>query len=478
MEIVIGKFLTIFKEISAIPRCSKHEEAICKWLCDWAEEHKFACKQDKAGNIVITVPATPGYEDSPIVVLQGHTDMVCEKLPESDHDFATDAIRPIRQGDWLVADKTTLGADNGVAIALALMLVEEQKPHPQLELLFTVDEETGLTGANQLGKDFLQGKILLNLDSEGEGKFTIGCAGGKHTIIHLPLEYDLAAESSNFLKLKVHGLLGGHSGVDINKNHGSALKLLARSLYLLKEEFSFNIADILGGTAHNAISRDAECTICIYPDDQAAIEEFVETIKLAFRHEYTGIEPGLEITIEPEDSIKDILTEESTLQVINLLMALPHGVSAMTLSIPDLVETSCNLAKVEIESDSLRVLISIRSSVSSRLEGLCGRIISIGDLAGAEVEESDGYPAWEPDTNSDLLKLCTSCYQKLFGIEPDVLIIHAGLECGLIGEKYPDMEMISFRPTIQNAHSPRERLNLPSFQRTWEFLAILLEEMR
>ena len=209
MEDVIGKFLTIFKKISAIPRCSKNEEAISAWLCSWAQAHKLECKQDSAGNVLIAVPATPGYEDSPIVVLQGHSDMVCEKEPDSDHDFTTDPICLVRKGNWLGADKTTLGADNGVAIALALLLVEEQKPHPRLELLFTVDEETGLTGANQLQLDFLQGKILMNLDSEGEGEFTIGCAGGKHTIIHLPLEYDLASENSSFMKIKVTGLLGG-----------------------------------------------------------------------------------------------------------------------------------------------------------------------------------------------------------------------------------------------------------------------------
>jgi dipeptidase D len=478
MEDVIGKFLTIFKEISAIPRCSKHEEAISEWLCNWAQKHKFEYKQDIAGNVLIAVPATDGYEESPIVVLQGHTDMVCEKQPESDHDFSTDPICLIRNDNWLGADKTTLGADNGVAIALALMLVEEQKPHPRLELLFTVDEETGLTGANQLQPDFLKGKILLNLDSEGEGKFTIGCAGGKHTIIHLPLEYDLASEGSSFMKIKVKGLLGGHSGVDINKYRGSAIKLLARSLYTLKKEFSFNIIDISGGTAHNAISREAECTICLYPDDQEKIEESIQSIKLTFKREYKEIEPGLDINIQSVAIAEDILTEESTLQVIDLLMALPHGVAAMTHSIPGLVETSCNLAKISIDAKGFRVLTSIRSSVGSRLEGLCGRIMAISDLAGADVEESDGYPAWEPDTNSGLLKKCVSSYQSLFGIEPDVLIIHAGLECGLIGEKYPEMEMISFGPTIENAHSPRERLNLPSFQRTWEFLTVILAEMQ
>ena len=234
----------------------------------------------------------------------------------------------------------------------------------------------------------------------------------------------------------------------------------------------------MGGTAHNALSRNAECTICIYPDDQEKIEETIQGINLAFKHEYKNIELGLDINIQSVEAVEYILTVESTLQVINLVMALPHGMEDMTSSIPDLVETSCNLAKISIEAKSLRVLSSIRSSVSSRLEGLCGRIMAIADLAGAFVEESDGYPTWEPDTNSKLLKKCVSSYQNLFAIAPDVLIIHAGLECGLIGEKYPEMEMISFGPTIENAHSPRERLNLPSFQRTWEFLTVILAEMQ
>ncbi|MDP8221398.1 MAG: aminoacyl-histidine dipeptidase [Candidatus Stygibacter frigidus] len=475
---IIDKFLSIFKAVSAIPRCSKHEEAIGEWLTGWAKAYKLKFKRDEVGNILIKVPATAGYEKSKTVILQGHMDMVCEKNPDSDHNFSTDPIIPIVDGDWLRADNTTLGADNGVAIALALMMVEENKPHPPLELFFTVDEETGLTGAKELQPGFLEGRILLNLDSEGEGKFTIGCAGGKHIIIDLPLEYESASEASSFLQLNISGLLGGHSGVDINKNRAAAVKLLARTLYILKEEFSFNIAAISGGTAHNAISRDAVCTICIYPEDQEKIEESLLNIKDTFLHEYTEVESGLEITSQTVPAILEILTESSTLQAINLLLALPHGVAAMSQNIPGLVETSCNMAIAEIENRNLHILTSIRSSVGSRVEALGGRIVAMAELAGAGIHVSKGYPAWEPNTNSELLKKCVASYQTLFDCKPELLVIHAGLECSVIGEKYPEMEMASFGPTIENAHSPGERLHLPSFQRTWELLTVLLAELQ
>ncbi|MDP8322896.1 MAG: aminoacyl-histidine dipeptidase [Candidatus Stygibacter australis] len=475
---ITGKFLSIFNEIVAIPRCSKHEEAIGDWLVGWAKTNKLKFKRDEAGNIVILVPGTSGYEQSKTVILQGHMDMVCEKNPESDHNFCTDPIIPIVDGDWLRADNTTLGADNGVAIALALMLVEENKPHPPLEILFTVDEETGLKGAKELQPEFLEGKILINLDSEGEGKFTIGCAGGKHIIIRLPLEYEPAYDGSTFLHLTISGLLGGHSGVDINKNRASALKLLSRALYILQEEFSFNIAGISGGSSHNAISRNAECTICIYPEDQEKIEEKLSVIKETFLREYAEVDPAIELTSGIVTPLDEILTEESTLKAIDLLLALPHGVAAMSYNIPGLVETSCNMAVIEIESSNLRILTSIRSSVGSRVEALGARILATAELAGAKVHVSEGYPAWEPNTDSELLKKCVISYSNLFKHEPGVLIIHAGLECGLIGEKYPGMEMISFGPSIENAHSPCERLNLPSFERTWEFLAVLLEDLQ
>ncbi len=410
MDVVIDKFFTIFEKISAIPRCSKQEEAIGAWLCNWAKEHKLQYKQDKVGNVLIKVPGTSGFEKSPIIVLQGHMDMVCEKGPGSNHNFQKDAIKLIREGDWLRADNTTLGADNGVAIALVLMIVEENLVHPPLELLLTVDEETGLTGANLLEPGFLSGEVLLNLDSEDEGQFTIGCAGGKHLILQLPLDKEQAPENSKFIEIKVSGLMGGHSGVDINKNHACSNKLLSRTLYHLKEEFSFNLVAIGGGTVHNALAREAICVICIFPDDYEAIANQISEIGKKFRHDYKGIEPELQLNMTKTERMEEVLTEENTLQMINLILALPHGISTMTTSIPDLVETSCNLALVSHTEDHLEILISIRSSNESRLEALSNRISAIAELAQAHIIESEGYPAWEPEPQSKLLNKCLINY--------------------------------------------------------------------
>ncbi len=475
---VVDKFLTIFEKISAIPRCSKHEEAIGAWLCNWAKEHKLQYKQDKAGNVLIKVPGTEGFEKSPVIIIQGHMDMVCEKGPGSDHNFQKDAIRLIREGDWLRADNTTLGADNGVAIVMVMMIVEENLKHPPLELLLTVDEETGLTGAILLEPDFLSGKILINLDSEDEGKFTIGCAGGRHSILQLPLNIDQAPENSTFIRITVSGLLGGHSGVDINKNRGCANRLLSRALYELKEEFSFNLVKIGGGTAHNAIAREASCVICIFPDDYEAIAEQITEIRAKLQHENINTEPDLQLSLTKTGRTEEVMTEESTVRAIDLILSLPHGISAMTASISDLVETSCNLALVSHSEDILEIMVSIRSSVDSRVKALSNRISAIAELAGARINESEGYPAWEPDPQSKLLNKCVINYQKIFDEEPEVLIIHAGLECSVIGKKYPGIKMISFGPTIENAHTPRECLNLPSFVRTWRFLSILLQEFQ
>jgi len=478
MEEGIGKLLTIFEEISAIPRCSKHEEKISQWLIDWAKDHDLEYETDEFMNVVIRVAGTTGYENSPSVVLQGHIDMVCEKLSSSDHNFDTDAIKLVRDGEWLHAENTTLGADNGVAVVMGLAVISEGIAHPPLELLFTADEETGLTGAANLKSDFLKSSLFINLDSEGEGKFTIGCAGGKDVTVSLALQPETAPAESEFLAITAGGMKGGHSGVDIDKNRACANKVMARLLYNLKEEFSFNLVEIKGGFAHNAISRDARAVICSFPEDREAILTTIGKLKADLVNEYKDLEPEISLQLE-ELSIKgEVFSEESTGRAIDLLLALPHGIAAMTPKIPELVETSDNMATMEIKENSLEILLSIRSSVGSRLEALNNTITAIGTLSGADVSYSDGYPAWQPDVNSILLKKSMQIYDELFGEKAEVLIIHAGLECGVIGEKYPEMEMISFGPTIVNAHSPEEKLHLPSFYRTWQFLVKLLSELK
>jgi dipeptidase D len=478
METVISKFLKIFQEISEIPRCSKHETAIGEWLCNWAESHGLSRKRDKAGNVLIKVPATRGYEKSPLVVIQGHMDMVCEKTPLVEHDFSNDGIKLTREGDWLSAAGTTLGADNGVALALAMMLVEEETEHPELELLFTVDEESGLTGVNSLEEDFLAGRLFINLDSEDEGKFTIGCAGGRRTEVIIGLEKDIAPKRARFLKIVVSGLQGGHSGTEIDKNRANALKILALILLKISDEFSFNLVDIKGGTVHNAIPRYAECLICVYPEDFEVIDEFLEAQGKSIHKEFRKIEPDLIIKILDNSYVEQVLTDESTLQAINLLNALPHGVTKMSEALPGLVESSCNLARVNMDDSAMRITVSLRSSITKSLEADTKQITELAEAAGVGVEHGVAYPAWEPNKNSPLAKKCQQVYEDLFGKKPKLLVIHAGLECSVIGKKYPDMDMISFGPTILNPHSPRERLDLPSITRTWELLQELLKNIR
>ncbi|PID27710.1 MAG: aminoacyl-histidine dipeptidase [Candidatus Cloacimonadota bacterium] len=470
------KILDIFEEINKIPRKSKHEEKISKWLCDWAEKNNFEYKTDEVLNVFIKVPASQGYEKSPIIVLQGHMDMVCEKTPESPHDFSKDAIKHIFEGDWLHADQTTLGADNGIALATAMAIaLDEAVKHPELELVFTIDEETGLTGANTLDASYINGKILLNIDSEDEGVFTVGCAGGRDTHIRLPTEKSELEEDETVYLLKVGGLLGGHSGVDIKKQRANANKLLARVLNEIS--FGSRIIEIAGGTAHNAISRDAQALIAV--KEKLKVKEKIEEFGKIFRNEFKPAEKKVYVYLEASDKkISEAFTEETTEKVINLLLALPHGIIAFSAELEGLVETSCNAATVITHEDYVEIKTSQRSSVMSRLDAITFKIEATAKLAGAKVESGNGYPAWQPDTESPLLAKCVKTYEELFDKKPVVEIIHAGLECGVIGSKIEGMDMISLGPTIKNPHSPDECLFVPSVKKIWDFLVRLLESYK
>jgi dipeptidase D len=465
--------LNIFEQLSAVPRGSGREAQISRWLQERADAHGFPWKADKAGNLVIRVPATPGYESAPVVVLQGHMDMVCEKTPDSPHDFLKDPIRCIVDGDWLHADRTTLGADNGIAIALGLALAEDKSvAHPALELLFTVEEEVGIGGANHLQPGFIAGKILVNLDSEEEGAFIIGCAGGMKTRMRLPLSFEEPELNAAF-HLKVCGLRGGHSGVDIHKHRASANKLLARTLAQLRRISPLALMSLNGGTAHNAISREAEasfaCEVDMVPLIQQATKEFASVLN----REYSSVESGITLALTPAEAKRAVTLADSD-KVIHLLSALPHGVAEMSASVDGFVETSNNLARIEISETALNVVLSVRSSVMTRRDELTARISAIGLLAGAEVENSEGYPAWQPEPKSALLKRSVDTYKTLFGKTPKVEMIHAGLECGIIGAIYGNMEMISLGATIENPHSPTERLYIPSIERVWRYLVAFL----
>ena len=474
------EILDIFEQIAAIPRCSKHEEKISQWLQQWARDKGFTVRADSAGNVVIEVAASERYENAPPVVIQGHTDMVCEKTPDSAHDFSTDPIHPIADGEWLRADNTTLGADNGIAIAMGLVLATDKTvSHPELELLFTVDEEQGLTGAAKLAPDFIKGRILLNIDSEDEGVLTVGCSGGKETRISLPLSFAEPPEDYQVYRISVSGLRGGHSGVDIHKHRASANRILARLLGLLKEPDNIRLVSIKGGTAHNAIARDAEAHIAFHSTDNGAVGKIISDFEQIVRSEFATSEklPSVEIS-GPESGAgqnsRSVSTED-TARAINLMLALPHGVIGMSLDIEGLVETSTNFATVEIKDDALKILSSQRSSVMSKLDELSRRIEALSALAGADTESGNAYPAWEPNMDSPLLERCKDTYQKFYGKQPSVEIIHAGVECAILGTKYPGMDMISLGPTIENPHSPEERINIPSIGKVWDYLVEILK---
>ncbi len=483
MDDLTRKVLDRFTDINRIPRCSKREGQIAAWLSDWATKWNYAADRDTAGNLCIKVPATKGYETRPGVVIQGHMDMVCEKTPASGHDFNKDSIRLVHDGDWVTAEETTLGADNGIALALAMALAEDSScTHGPLELLFTVDEESGLIGARDLDPALIEGKVLLNLDSEDEGVFTVGCAGGQETRIRLAVEPEAWPARCGLYDLAVKGLKGGHSGIDINKPRASANKLISRTLAAIPVSSEIQIVSLKGGTVHNAIARDAVCRLIAKPKEGDTLRRVIDTCRDTFNNEYGPHEPALDLMLEPLDAPPEnplAMTVADTRKAIRLLLALPHGVARMSADVANLVETSANLATIDYtpSNNFLTLLSSQRSAVMSRLAELTAGIESIAELAGATAENQNSYPAWEPDMSSPLLKRCRSVYKDQFGTDPRVIAIHAGLECGLIGAKKSGMDMISFGPTIRFPHSPGERLFVPSIEKVWVFLVRLLASL-
>lgn len=468
-----------FEEISKIPRCSKNEDKIAQWLMDWAKKHNFSAKMDKVKNIVISVPATPGHEQAPIVVIQGHMDMVCEKTPDSPHDFSKDPIKLVYQGEWLTADRTTLGADNGIAIAMALALaLDKTVAHPPLEILLTVDEETGLTGANALEPGFIQGKILLNLDSEDEGVFTVGCAGGVNTTSTLKLEFETIPADFQALKITASGMKGGHSGVDIAKGKANAIIVLARALAALqREKIELRILNLKGGSAHNAIPRDCEAVILVPVKKLSKAQKAIAELEQTIQKEFKNTDPDLKITCSEAEkrNPKQTVTEADSARVIQYMLVMPHGVAAMSADIPGLVETSNNFANIKIDGKALKVLTSQRSSVISRLNAHTAKIESLTRLSGGKAETNAGYPPWQPNMNSPLLDKSVKLYEKMYKKKPVVEVIHAGLECGIIGDKNPGMDMISIGPDLKFPHSPDEKVHLGAVGKVWDFMVALLK---
>jgi dipeptidase D len=475
----VKRILDFFQQINAIPRCSKKETEIGLWLEQWGTANGFAVKKDPAGNLLIRVPASTGFEKAPVIVIQGHMDMVCEKSPDSAHNFDKDPIRHIYEDDWLRADHTTLGADNGIALALCMALVSDPAVvHPPLELLFTVNEETGLNGAKKIEPDLLQGRVFLNIDSEAEGVFTVGCAGGRHTRVSLALNPSEKLESEATFKLTMHGLKGGHSGIDIHKQRANANLILARALHRLAASCDLRLVTIKGGSTHNAIPRDAFAVFACGSNVKTVLDNLISEFEQTAKAEYDTSDPALAVALKAVESgpqAKMALSAEHTAAVINLLLAIPHGVLGMSATFADLVETSNNLATVEMSENHLTILTSQRSSVISRMDEATNRIQAVAALAGAETQSDNEYPPWTPDMNSTLLKRCNAVYEQLFDHKAAITALHAGLECAVIGAKYADMDMISFGPDIEDPHSPTERLFIPSLDRVWEFMVALLK---
>jgi dipeptidase D len=465
-----------FEQISAVPRGVKQEAGIRAWLREWAEKQGLESRVDRVGNLVIVVPASPGYEDKPTLILQGHMDMIWQKTADSDHDFTRDSIRVLREGDWLKADRTTLGADNGIAIALMMALAEDkQLAHPRLEFLLTVEEELGVTGALGIDPAILSGRTLINLDSEEDGVFTIGSAGGQNVYMVLPVVWEPAPRRVKFMQLKVHGLQGGHSGGDINKQRANANKLMGRALAKLLEGMPIQIAALQGGTVRNAIPRESEARLAISPEDVEDGQKRVVEFQAAVQAEYARTEPGLAITLQETTPGSHVVSREDTARMIRLLLALPNGVAEMSTEIEGFVETSNNVGIMELSYEGFLVASSQRSAVASRLEEIVSRVEAIGKLAGAGPQRRTATPPWRPERSSPLLKKCIEVYRDCFGEEPGVEATHGGLECAILSARCGGLECISLGPTILNAHSPDEMLSVPSVERIWKLLAALLK---
>ncbi len=467
-----------FYEITRVPRPSKKEGKILDHLKRLLKELKVSYKQDGVGNIVVSVPPTSGYEKSPTVILQGHVDMVCEKNKNTKHDFDNDPIKLVNKDGWISADGTTLGSDNGIGVAAALAVISDDKViHGPVEILLTIDEETGLTGVNNIEPGFIKGKILLNLDSEEDGAFYVGCSGGVDTVGHFDLEFENASPDLVPFELLIAGLKGGHSGLDINTGRANAIKLLARTLREL-EKTNYKLASISGGSKRNAIPREAEAVIFIKPSSVSAAEKIINDFEVKLANEFKVSDSGLKIEFKKTaSSSKEVFTNILREKIIDTILALPHGVITMSHDIPDLVETSTNVATISIENKNLSIGTSQRSSVDSAKKYIANSVSSVFKLAKAKIENGDGYPGWKPNMDSEILKISKKVFKDLFKKEPEIKAIHAGLECGILGDKNPGLDMISFGPTIMGAHSPSEKVNIETVEKFYKLLKGILKHI-
>ncbi|OQY09640.1 MAG: aminoacyl-histidine dipeptidase [Marinitoga sp. 4572_148] len=462
--------------MSKIPRCSGNEKAISDYLVNFAKERNLEYIQDKALNVIIKKPATKGYENVPCVIIQGHIDMVCEKTSDSDHDFSKEPIKLRVEGDYIKATNTTLGADNGIAVAYALALLDSDDiEHPAIEALFTTEEETGMTGANELDPKLLKGKVLLNIDSEEEGIFYVSCAGGLRDIITLPIEFENVDDNYTALRIKIFGLLGGHSGMEIIKQRGNANKLLGRVLYDLLKYDIRGIA-INGGDKSNAIPREAYADILV--NDVEKIKDRVKYWEEVFKNEYNITDSDVKVSVEMMENPGKAMKKEAFERAVNILMLVHDGVQTMSKAIEGLVESSSNLGVVKTYENRIEFTSATRSSVETLRDYIHNKSEIIAKLNGATITTNAPYPAWEYKPDSKIRELMKKVYKNMYGKEPEIAAIHAGLECGILSGKMKDVDMISFGPNLYDVHTPQEKMEISSVKRVWEFLLEVLKEMK
>lgn len=469
---------SIFDEITKVPRPSKKEEKIRQYLLDFAAKHDIPVKTDAVGNVVMSRPATPGHEDAPTVILQGHMDMVCESN-DKNFDFENNPITTIIDGEWVHADGTTLGADNGIGMAASLaVMADKSLVTGPVEALFTVDEETGMTGANNLGEGMMSGTILLNLDSEDDGEVFIGCAGGVDTTITFNYKRELAPCDYHYFRISLTDGTGGHSGGDIHEGRANSNKVMARLLFKLSQDGDIALSEIGGGNLRNAIPRDAHAIVGVHKtrkeDVIVAFNHFVADIE----NEYASTDPNMKLSIESVDAPQYAIDSDTTTRLVRSLYACPHGVISMSHELEGLVETSTNLASVKMLPDNkILITTSQRSSVESRKWDIARQIEALFLLAGAEVSHGDGYPGWQPNMNSPIMHIASEAYEELYGVKPAIKAIHAGLECGLFLTKYPHLDMVSFGPTLRGVHSPSEKMHIPAVEKFWNQLVLILKKV-
>ena len=466
-----------FDRLAAIPRASTKEAGARDYVRALATKLGLESVQDDVGNLVVRKPARPGREGAPMALLQGHLDMVCEKNEGTVHDFDVDPIKLARDGDWLKADGTTLGSDNGVGVAAALAVMESNDiAHGPLEFVFTIDEETGLTGASAFPGGLLKSKYFLNLDNEENGTLCIGCSGGIKTTVRRKVGLRPAGAGSAW-RIKVSGLKGGHSGVDIHQGRGNSLRIIGGVLQVLLDRLPIEIAEINGGSAQNAIPREAVALLLLDPSRGSELKSLVSTAEVGYQADLGGFDSGLQITVEKAERPGKVLGANDAKQTVALLASLHHGVLAMSPDVAGLVQTSTNLATVNTKGDVVEIVTSQRSAIESSMLAAARMVATVCGLAGFEVEHGGKYPGWKPEPNSDIVRKLQEVHRKLFGEPAKLIAMHAGLECGVIGEKYPGMQMVSFGPTIVDPHSPNERVQISSVESFWSYLKLVLENL-